>query len=113
MPRKIERLCTHYHEDYGMETRIVSFQYIFGQLGTWEGSREKAPAAICRKIAVAKLTNKNSIDIWGDGKQTRSFCYIDDCVEGIYKLMRSDYREPLNLGQDNGAFYDSFSTRIV
>ena len=95
-----ERLCIHYREDYGIETRIVRFHNIFGPLGTWEGGREKAPAALCRKIAVAKLTGENTIDIWGDGEQTRSFCYIDDCVIGIYKLMRSDYREPLNLGQD-------------
>ncbi len=95
-----ERLCTHYREDYAIETRIVRFHNIFGPLGTWDGGREKAPAAICRKIAVAKFTGSHEIEIWGDGEQTRSFCYIDDCVEGIYRLMRSDYREPLNLGQD-------------
>lgn len=95
-----ERLCTHYREDYGMETRIVRFHNIFGELGTWEGGREKAPAAMCRKIAFAKLTGKTEIEIWGDGEQTRSFCYIDDCVEGIYRLMRADFAEPLNLGQD-------------
>jgi GDP-D-mannose 3', 5'-epimerase len=95
-----ERLCTHYREDYGLDTRIVRFHNIFGPLGTWTGGREKAPAAMCRKVAVAKLTGNFEIDIWGDGEQTRSFCYIDDCVEGIYKLMCSDYREPLNLGQD-------------
>jgi nucleoside-diphosphate-sugar epimerase len=95
-----ERLCTHYREDYGIETRIVRFHNIFGELGTWEGGREKAPAAMCRKIAFAKLTGKTEIEIWGDGEQTRSFCYIDDCVEGIYRLIRSDYVEPLNLGQD-------------
>jgi len=95
-----ERLCTHYREDYGLETRIVRFHNIFGPLGTWDGGREKAPAAMCRKIATAKLTGNPEIEIWGDGEQTRSFCYIDDCVEGIYRLMRSDYAEPLNLGQD-------------
>src|SRR5262249_24290766 len=95
-----ERLCTHYREDYDIETRIVRFHNIFGPLGTWDGGREKAPAAMCRKIAIAKLTGKSQIEIWGDGEQTRSFCYIDDCVEGLYKLMRSDFREPLNLGQD-------------
>ncbi|HKW99216.1 MAG TPA: NAD-dependent epimerase/dehydratase family protein [Bryobacteraceae bacterium] len=95
-----ERLCTHYREDYGIETRIVRFHNIFGPLGTWEGGREKAPAAMCRKVAVAKLTGNRTIEIWGDGEQTRSFCYIDDCVNGICKLMRSDFREPLNLGQD-------------
>lgn len=95
-----ERLCTHYHEDYGMETRIVRFHNIFGPLGTWDGGREKVPAAMCRKVAMAKLTGKPEVEIWGDGEQTRSFCYIDDCVVGIYKLMRSAYSEPLNLGQD-------------
>lgn len=95
-----ERLCMHYREDYGIETRIVRFHNIFGPLGTWDGDREKAPAALCRKIAVAKLTNNHEIEIWGDGEQTRSFCYIDDCVKGIYKLMHSEYPDPLNLGQD-------------
>jgi nucleoside-diphosphate-sugar epimerase len=96
----VERLCRHYREDYGIETRIVRFHNIFGPLGTWEGGREKAPAALCRKVAVAKLTVNSEIEIWGDGEQTRSFCYIDDCVEGIYRLMQSDYHEPLNMGQD-------------
>ena len=95
-----ERLCTHYREDYGLETRIVRFHNVFGPLGTWDGGREKAPAALCRKIAHAKLRGDSEIEIWGDGEQTRSFCYIDDCVDGIYRLMRSDHREPLNLGQD-------------
>ena len=95
-----ERLCTHYREDYGIETRIVRFHNIFGPLGTWDGGREKAPAAMCRKVAMAKLANDPVVEIWGDGEQTRSFCYIDDCVEGIYRLMRSDFAEPLNLGQD-------------
>jgi nucleoside-diphosphate-sugar epimerase len=95
-----ERLCMHYREDYGIETRTVRFHNIFGEKGTWEGGREKAPAALCRKVATAKLTGEREIEIWGDGEQTRSFCYIDDCVEGIYRLMRSDFHEPLNLGQD-------------
>lgn len=95
-----ERLCMHYSEDYGIVTRIVRFHNIFGPEGTWEGGREKAPAALCRKIAIAKLTGDSEIEIWGDGEQTRSFCYIDDCVAGIYKLMLSNYGEPLNLGQD-------------
>ncbi|MGE0043175.1 MAG: NAD-dependent epimerase/dehydratase family protein [Vicinamibacterales bacterium] len=95
-----ERLCTHYREDYGLETRIVRFHNIFGPLGTWDGGREKAPAAMCRKVAVAKLSGRKEIEIWGDGAQTRSFCYIDDCVTGLTKLMDSDYHEPLNLGQD-------------
>jgi GDP-D-mannose 3',5'-epimerase len=95
-----ERLCMHYREDYGIETRTVRFHNIFGEKGTWDGGREKAPAAMCRKIAAAKLAGEHTIDIWGDGEQTRSFCYIDDCVEGIYRLMRSGHHEPLNLGQD-------------
>lgn len=95
-----ERLCTHYREDYGIETRIVRFHNIFGERGTWEGGREKAPAAMCRKVAQAKLTGNPEIEIWGDGEQTRSFCYIDDCVEGLHLLMHSDHHEPLNLGQD-------------
>lgn len=95
-----ERLCMHYREDYGIETRTVRFHNIFGEKGTWQGGREKAPAAMCRKIATAKQTGNHEIEIWGDGEQTRSFCYIDDCLEGIYRLMRSDFAEPLNLGQD-------------
>ena len=93
-----ERVCRHYREDFGLETRIVRFHNIFGPLGTYEGGREKSPAAICRKISLAD--NEDEIEVWGDGEQTRSYCYIDDCVEGIYRLMRSNYREPLNLGQD-------------
>jgi len=95
-----ERLCMHYSEDYGIETRIVRFHNIFGPLGTWKGGREKAPAALCRKIAIAKLTGNYEIEIWGDGKQTRSFCYIDDCIMGLDMLMRSNHRKPINLGQD-------------
>lgn len=95
-----ERLCMHYREEYGLETRIVRFHNIYGPEGTWEGGREKAPAALCRKVAIAKLTGNHEIEIWGDGEQTRSFCYIDDTLEGIYRLMRSDYPYPLNLGSD-------------
>ncbi len=96
----MERLCTHYREDYGLETRIVRFHNIFGPQGTWEGGREKAPAALSRKVAIAKLTGNHEIEMWGDGEQTRSFCYIDDTLEGIYRLMRSDHVLPLNLGSD-------------
>jgi nucleoside-diphosphate-sugar epimerase len=95
-----ERLCLHYREECNIETRIVRFHNIFGPLGTWTGGREKAPAAMCRKVAIAKQTGNPEIEIWGDGEQTRSFCYIDDCVVGIHKLMQSDYPYPLNLGQD-------------
>lgn len=93
-----ERACRHYREDFGLETRVVRFHNIFGPLGTYDGGREKSPAAICRKVALA--ASGDSIEVWGDGEQTRSYCYIDDCVEGIYRLMRSDHPDPLNLGQD-------------
>jgi GDP-D-mannose 3', 5'-epimerase len=93
-----ERQCRHYWEDYGLETRTVRFHNIFGPLGTYDGGREKSPAAICRKVALAR--DGGEIEVWGDGEQTRSYCYIDDCVEGIVRLMGSDHREPLNLGQD-------------
>ncbi|MGE5832788.1 MAG: NAD-dependent epimerase/dehydratase family protein [Methanomicrobiales archaeon] len=95
-----ERLCQHYREDYGMDTHIVRFHNIYGPKGSWVGGREKAPAAFCRKVAVAKLSGDPSIDIWGDGEQTRSFCFIDDCVLGLMKLMASDFHDPLNLGSD-------------
>jgi len=95
-----ERLCTHYRSDYGLETHVVRFHNIFGPLGTWTAGREKAPAAICRKVINAKHSGNHKIEIWGDGEQTRSFCFIDDCVKGMHKLMHSDYAEPLNLGQD-------------
>jgi GDP-D-mannose 3', 5'-epimerase len=93
-----EKLCEYYTHDYGMETRTVRFHNIYGPNGTYDGGREKAPAALSRKIALAN--DGGEIELWGDGEQTRSFCYIDDCVEGIYRLMRSDHREPLNLGTD-------------
>ncbi len=108
-----ERLCTHYREDYGIETRIVRFHNIFGPLGTWDGGREKAPAAMCRKIALSKLLGKGEIEIWGDGQQTRSFCYIDDCVEGLYKLMQSDFNRPLNLGQDRMVTIDQLADMVA
>jgi GDP-D-mannose 3', 5'-epimerase len=94
----MERVCRHYTEDFGLDTRVVRFHNIFGPLGTYDGGREKSPAAICRKIALAN--DVDDIEVWGDGKQTRSYCYVDDCVAGIYRLMQSDFREPLNLGQD-------------
>ena len=94
----MERVCRHYTEDFGLDTRVVRFHNIFGPLGTYDGGREKSPAAICRKVALAR--DVDEIEVWGDGEQTRSYCYIDDCVEGIYRLMKSDHREPINLGQD-------------
>ena len=93
-----EELCRYYRQDYGLETRIVRFHNVFGPLGTYEGGKEKAPAAISRKVALA--SDGETIEIWGDGEQTRSFMYVDDCVEGMLRLMASDYHEPLNLGTD-------------
>jgi GDP-D-mannose 3',5'-epimerase len=106
-----ERQCRHYLEEYGMETRTVRFHNIFGPLGTYDGGREKSPAALCRKIAMAN--SGDEIEIWGDGKQTRSYCYVDDCVEGITRLMRSDFREPLNLGQDRMLSINELSDMIA
>jgi nucleoside-diphosphate-sugar epimerase len=94
----MEKLCQYFYEDYGMETRVVRFHNVYGPLGTYEGGKEKAPAAISRKVALA--SDGDEIEIWGDGLQTRSFMCIDDCTEGIYRLMRSDHHEPLNLGRD-------------
>jgi GDP-D-mannose 3',5'-epimerase len=93
-----ERQCRHYHEDFGLETRVARFHNIYGPLGTFEGGREKSPAAICRKIALVQ--DGGEIEVWGDGSQTRSYCYVDDCVEGVRRLMASDHREPLNIGQE-------------
>lgn len=93
-----EQLCAYYREDYGLDTRIVRFHNVYGPLGTYEGGREKAPAAISRKVALA--TSGDEIEVWGDGQQTRSFMYIDDCVNGLLRLMASDWHEPLNLGND-------------
>lgn len=93
-----ERLCEYYAGQYGMETRIVRFHNIYGPYGTYDGGREKVPAALCRKVALADPGG--TIQIWGDGEQTRSFCFVDDCVEGLARIMRSDYGQPLNLGTD-------------
>lgn len=93
-----EQLATYYHEEFGLDIRIVRFHNIYGPLGTYEGGKEKAPAAICRKVAEAE--DGSSIEVWGDGEQTRSFCYIDDCTEGLVRLMESNYTKPLNLGTD-------------
>lgn len=94
----MEKLCEYYHRDYGLETRVVRFHNVYGPRGTYDGGKEKAPAAISRKIALVE--DGGEIEVWGDGLQTRSFLYIDDCIEGIHRLMRSDHREPLNLGSD-------------
>jgi GDP-D-mannose 3',5'-epimerase len=93
-----ERMCRHFREDYGIATRVARFHNVYGPNGTYEGGREKAPAAICRKVIEAKTAGKHEIVIWGDGRQTRSFMYIDDCVKGILDIMNSDILEPVNLG---------------
>jgi GDP-D-mannose 3',5'-epimerase len=95
-----ERMARHYLEDFGLETRVARYHNVYGPLGTYDGGREKAPAAISRKVAAAILSGSNEIEIWGDGKQTRSFTYIDDCVEGTLKLTASDVCEPLNIGSE-------------
>ena len=94
-----ERMCKHFEEDFGMQVRVVRFHNVYGPDGTWRGGREKAPAALCRKIIEAKKSDNLSIEVWGDGEQTRSFMYIDDCITGLDKLMESDFSDPINLGR--------------
>ena len=93
-----ERMCRHFREDFGIATRVARYHNVYGPHGTWEGGREKAPAAICRKVIQAKLTGEHSIEIWGDGHQTRSFMYITDCLYGTQRLLHSDVTEPINIG---------------
>jgi nucleoside-diphosphate-sugar epimerase len=93
-----ERMCRHFREDFGMKSRVARFHNVYGPNGTWEGGREKAPAAICRKVIAAVVSGKHEIEIWGDGTQTRSFMYVSDCVEGIQRITTSDVLEPINLG---------------
>ena len=93
-----ERMCRHFEEDFGLVARVARYHNVYGPHGTWTGGREKAPAAICRKVLEAKVTGKHEIEIWGDGNQTRSFMYIDDCVSGTQRIMESDIDEPINLG---------------
>ena len=95
-----ERMCRHFSEDYGLATRLARFHNVYGPHGTWDGGREKAPAAICRKVATAKLSGRHEIEIWGSGDQTRSFTFISDCLEGIRRLMDSNVVEPLNVGSE-------------
>ena len=94
-----ERMCKHFEEDFGMEVRVVRFHNVYGPDGTWRGGREKAPAALSRKIIEAKESGNLKIEVWGDGEQTRSFMYIDDCITGLDKLMESDFSDPINLGR--------------
>ena len=93
-----ERMCRHFEEDYGLVSRVARYHNVYGPLGTYEGGREKAPAAMCRKVIEAKQTGKHEIEIWGDGHQTRSFMYIDDCTKGTRDILESDIHEPINLG---------------
>ena len=93
-----EKLCQYYYTDFGLETRVARFHNVYGPLGTYDGGREKAPAALCRKVALASTGDE--IELWGDGEQTRSFMHVNDCVEGVYRLMESEHREPLNLGTE-------------
>jgi GDP-D-mannose 3',5'-epimerase len=95
-----ERMCRHFTEDYGLETRVARYHNVYGPHGTYDGGREKAPAAVCRKIIAAQMSGTGEIEVWGDGEQTRSFMYIDDCLYGSRSLMASDVREPLNIGSD-------------
>jgi len=95
-----ERMCRHFSEDFGLDTRVVRYHNVYGPYGTYDGGREKAPAAICRKIINAKLKNNDSIDVWGDGKQTRSFLYIDDCIEGTLKVFNSKKQDVYNVGSE-------------
>lgn len=106
-----ERLCKNYYLDYCLETRMARFHNIYGPYGTYDGGREKSPAALCRKVAMAE--DGGTIEIWGDGKQTRSYCYIDDCLEGIYRLMHSEYRDPLNIGSDRIVTVDELANIII
>jgi nucleoside-diphosphate-sugar epimerase len=93
-----ERMCRHFREDFGVKTRVARYHNVYGPLGTWDGGREKAPAAICRKVIEAKLSGRHEIEIWGDGNQTRSFMYIDDCLHGTKAILASEILEPINLG---------------
>ena len=95
-----ERMCRHFTEDFKLETRVARFHNIYGPFGTFDGGREKAPAALCRKVIEAKLNNKKTIDVWGDGNQTRSFLYIDDCIDAILKLFHSNFKNPINIGSE-------------
>ena len=95
-----ERMCRHFMEDYGIQVRVARYHNIYGPHGTFDGGREKAPAALCRKVINAKRKNENKIEVWGDGKQTRTFLYIDDCIEGTLRLFESDYSDPVNIGSD-------------
>jgi nucleoside-diphosphate-sugar epimerase len=109
----MEKLCQYHRQEYGMNTYIARFHNVYGPQGSWIGGREKAPAALCRKIAMANLSANPNVEVWGDGKQTRSFCYVSDIVEGIVKLIESDYHEPLNIGSDKMVTIDEVADIIA
>lgn len=106
-----EMMCQHYREDYGLDTKIARLHNIYGPYGTYEGGREKAPAALCRKVVESKP--KHNLEIWGDGRQMRSFCYIDDCIEGLIRIMRSAFAGPFNLGYDKAISIDDLANMIM
>jgi len=106
-----EKLCEAYRRDFGFDTRIARYHNIYGPHGTYKGGREKSPAALCRKVAEAK--KQGTITIWGDGKQTRSYCYVDDCLEGTFRLMESDFTEPLNIGSDRLVTINELADMII
>jgi nucleoside-diphosphate-sugar epimerase len=107
-----ERMCRHFNEDFGLDVRIARYHNIYGPLGTFDGGREKAPAALCRKIAKCKINNNYEIDVWGNGEQTRTFLFIDDCIEGTLKLFNSNYTKPLNIGSDEQVSINEMISKI-
>jgi len=109
----MELLLKHYQQDYGLPVRIARFHNIYGPHGAWRGERDKVPAATCRKVAEAKLYGRDMIEVWGDGLQTRSFLHVDDCVEGFYKLMESDYSKPLNIGTDESISINNLARMVM
>ena len=107
-----ERMCRHFNEDFGLETRVARYHNIYGPLGTFDGGREKAPAALCRKIIEAKKNNLKSIDVWGDGEQTRSFLYIDDCIKGTQDVFNSDFYDVYNVGSEEQVSINEMISKI-
>jgi GDP-D-mannose 3', 5'-epimerase len=108
-----EKLCQYYTTEYGLDTRVARFHNIYGPYGTWRGGREKSPAALCRKVAEAKLFGAREIEVWGDGEQTRTYCHVDDCIEGLVRLMGSNYNPPINLGRDEVVSINELAYRIM
>lgn len=107
-----ERLCRHFTEDYGIDTRIARYHNVYGPHGSWQGGREKSPAAMCRKVAEAVIEGRDWIEIWGDGKQTRSYMYVDDCVEGTLRLIGSEHSDPINIGSDHMVTVDELAETV-